>query len=73
MFRKELRNIPGVIDVQIRNMQSNSALMFVTFDGNANALAKALMLKTFTQFGIKIHDVSDNYLKVGLIPENPLN
>ena len=73
MFRKELRNVPGIIDVQIRKMQSDNALMFITFDGNANTLAKALMLKTFTRFGIKIYDVSDNYLKIGLIPERPLN
>ena len=71
MFRKELRNIPGITDVQIRNMQSNNAMMFVTFDGNANTLADALMLKTFTQFGIKIYNVSDNYLKIGLIPGKP--
>ena len=69
MFRRELRNVTGTEDVQIRKMQSDNASLFVKFNGDAKTLAEALILKTFAKFGIKISDISNNYLKVRLIPE----
>lgn len=70
MFRRQLRNVPGANNIQILKIRSDSASILVKFDGDAKALGEALMLKTFANFGIKIYDISDNYLKIGLIPEN---
>ena len=68
MFRKTLKTISGVTDVQTKLMKPDETTIMVLFQGNARELADALMLKTFVMFGISINKVSENYLKIELIP-----
>lgn len=68
MFRRMLSNIPGVEFVQVKELKSDKARISVDFHGKARELADALMLKAFESFGINIYDVSDNQLKIELIP-----
>jgi len=68
MFRRTLNEMPGIEDVQIREMKSDEATIVVDFKGNSKELADALMVKTFDSFGINIYEVSPTSLKIDLIP-----
>jgi hypothetical protein len=68
MFRKTLETIPGVKNVQIKLIRPDETTIMVLFQGSSRELADALMLKTFVMFGISIDKVSENYLKLELIP-----
>lgn len=68
MFRRTLNEMPGIEDVQIREMKSDEAMIVVDFKGNSKELADALMVKTFDSFGINIFEVSPTSLKIELIP-----
>ena len=67
-FRRIVRNIPGVKDLQMKEMTSNEATMIVVFQGSAKELANALLLETFESIGINIYEVSQNHLRIALIP-----
>jgi hypothetical protein len=68
MFRKTLETIPGVKNVQTKLIRPGETTIMVLFQGSPRELADALMLKTFVMFGISIDKVSENYLKLELIP-----
>jgi len=67
-FRSALSDMPGVNEIQIREMRSNEAIITVDFQGDAKVLAEALLLKAFDTFGINISEVSPERLKIELIP-----
>ncbi|MFC1825903.1 hypothetical protein ACFLYZ_00740 [Thermodesulfobacteriota bacterium] len=67
-FRNMLQDMPRVKDVQIMEMKSDQATIMVSFQGTAKELADALILKTFESIGINIYEVSENHLRVELIP-----
>ena len=67
-FRKTLNDIPGVNRVQLKEMRLDESVISVDFQGNAKELADALMLKAFDSFGINIYEVSQNSLRIELIP-----
>ncbi|MBC8199450.1 MAG: hypothetical protein ISS67_01020 [Desulfobacterales bacterium] len=67
-FRKILNDISGVNRVQLKEMRLDEAVLSVDFQGNAKELADALMLKAFDSFGINIYEVSQNRLRIELIP-----
>ncbi len=69
-FRTILKELSGVNDIQLRELLPDKATIDVDFQGDARALANALMLKTFKTFGINIYEISRNNLKIRLIP-NP--
>jgi hypothetical protein len=68
-FRQRLSNIAGVAKIGIRQMAANDALLTVQYTGSSRALAEALMLRTFQTFGINIYDITDQALKVELVPQ----
>ena len=68
MFRRTLYEMPGIEDVQIREMKSDEATIVVDFKGNSKEFADAIMVKTFDEFGINIYEVSPTSLKIELIP-----
>ena len=49
-------------------MVSDEATIIVHFEGDAEMLAEALMLQSFDSFGINISDISQNRLRIELIP-----
>ena len=67
-FRNNLSNMTGVNGIQIKEMKFDESAIIVNFQGNAEELANVLMLKTFDSFGINIYEVSQNRLKIKLIP-----
>ncbi|MBU4345474.1 MAG: hypothetical protein L6247_03400 [Desulfobacteraceae bacterium] len=67
-FRKALNDISGINRVQLKEMRIDESVIFVDFQGNAKELADALMLKAFDSFGINIYEVSQNSLRIELIP-----
>lgn len=67
-FRRKINGITGVIGVQTKEMKFDEAILAVDFQGNAKGLADALMLKTYDTFGINIYEVSQNRLRIELIP-----
>jgi len=67
MFRKILKEMPNVKDIQIAEMKANEAVIKVEADTDAKKLAEALMLKTFETFSINISEITDNRLKIELV------
>jgi len=67
-FRKTLNDISGVNRVQLKEMRLDESVISVDFQGNAKELADALMLEAFDSFGINIYEVSQNRLRIELIP-----
>ncbi len=67
-FRKTLEELPGVNEIQIQEMKPNETLMIVDYQHNARALATALMVKTFDDFGLNIFEILDDQLKLELVP-----
>ena len=68
-FRQRLSNITGVAKIGIREMAANNARLTVQYTGSPRALAEALMLRTFQDFGINIYDITDETLNVELVPQ----
>jgi len=66
-FRTMLNNMPGVQEMQIKEMKSDQAIIMVSFQGSAKELAEALILKTFETIGINIYEVSENHLRIELV------
>jgi hypothetical protein len=67
-FRTMLSHMTGVSEMQIKEMKSDQAIIVVFFQGSAKELADALILKTFETIGINIYEVSENHLKIELVP-----
>ena len=65
-FRRALKDIPDVKSIQLKEMQSDEAVIVVNYLGDAKKLAEALMLKTFESFGISITEVLERRLSVEL-------
>jgi len=68
LFRRTLSQIPGVNELQTREMKADEASLVVDFDGSEKDLADALLLKTFDAFGINISEVASGFLRIVLIP-----
>jgi hypothetical protein len=67
-FRRIINNMPGVEGVQIKEMKSDQATIIVDYQGSAKEFADDLMLKTIESIGINIYEVSQNRLRIELIP-----
>ncbi len=67
-FRKVISKLSGVKAIQNKGMKPTEAVILVDFEGDANELAQALMLKTFDSFGVKISDLSQDRFKVLFVP-----
>ncbi|NVM20849.1 MAG: flagellar assembly protein T N-terminal domain-containing protein [Desulfobacterales bacterium] len=69
-FRTILRNdIPGVNNVYLRTIKSGEAKMDVDIKGHVQTLADQLMLKNFEGFGVNVFEISQNGIKLELIPK----
>ncbi len=68
MFRRVLSELPGVNDIQIKEMKADEARISVRFQGDGKQLADSLMMKSYETFGIDIFEVGPEIIKVELIP-----
>ena len=62
-----IKNMPGVEDIQIKEILPTQAIMMVDYQGTARSLADALILNPYDAFGINIYDVSEKTIKLELI------
>ena len=67
-FRNMLKNMPGVKEMQIKEMKPDEAIIMVSFQGTAKELADALILRPFEAIGINIYEVSEDHLRIQLVP-----
>lgn len=68
-FRRILRGLPGVTQIQISDLAADTATLDVTYIADAHQLANALMHQTFGHFGVRINNVSTEVIDIGLQPE----
>ncbi len=67
-FRKALNTISGVEGIRVKEIKPNEAILLVEYKGKTKDLAAALMLQNFKSFGIHISEVTDNLLRIELVP-----
>ena len=67
-FRKMMRNMPGVEGIQIMEILPARATIMVDYQGEARALADALILNPYDNFGINIYEVMEKSIKLELVP-----
>lgn len=66
-LRKALNAMPGIRNVQTKELGAGQALVSIRFKGSAEQLAQALLLKTFDSFGIEIYDVKDKSFTIKFV------
>jgi len=67
-FRRELQeNTQGVSQVSQRSMDGTQAVMEIEYQGAAQDLAQALLLKTYDGFGVSIGEVAEARMDLELV------
>lgn len=66
-FRGALSSMSGVDSVQRKEMQSDTAVLLVDYQGNVRALAEALMRQSFDTFSLNIAEPEANTLRLQLV------
>jgi hypothetical protein len=66
-FRRAVKEIDGVKSIQLTEIKADEAALKVYFEGPSKALAKAMMLKPFENFGIHISEVTQDQIKVKIV------
>ena len=67
-LRRLIKNTSGVKNLQIKELKPDEATIMVDFQGTAKELADALMLNTSGSININIYEVSQDRLKIELMP-----
>jgi len=67
-FRSALSKVSGVKNVQIKEMKADKSTLAVEYPNGARQLADALILKPYEGFSITIPEVTQNQMKVILVP-----
>lgn len=67
-LRGALGNMSGVDSLQLEEMMSDTAALAVRYQGNASALADAVLLLSFDTFGIDIEQVGADEIRLRLVP-----
>ncbi len=67
-LRRLINNISGVKNLQIKELKPDEATIMVDFQGIAKELADALMLNTSGSIDINIYEVSQDRLRIELMP-----
>lgn len=63
-LRRMLNGIPETKAIQTREIQSTAAFIMIDFNGDAHALAKALMNQPNNRFSVNIENIDDRHLKI---------
>ena len=67
-LRRLINTVPGVKNLQIKELKPDEATLLVNFKGIAKELADDLIRNTFEPMSINIHEVSEDRLKIELTP-----
>jgi hypothetical protein len=68
-LRTAISSLSGVNDLKMNAMSADRAEMAVNYQGNARSLADALLLKTFSGFGIDIFEVTAEAIRIRLVDQ----
>jgi hypothetical protein len=68
-LRTALTSLSGVKEVKMKEMSSDRSTLAVNYEGTARSLADALLLKTFSGFGIDIFDVTPEVIRIRLVQQ----
>jgi len=68
-FRRGIKQIKGVQELLTKEITPNESTLIVDFKGRSNKLADFIMLNMFETFSINIYEISENQLKIELVPE----
>ncbi len=63
-LRTAMAAITGVKRILPRTMNPDEAVVVVDFEGNEQELADALIINTFSSFGIHIYDLTENHMSI---------
>ena len=66
-LRTAITSLSGVKELKMKEMAVDHALIAVSYQGTARSMADALLLKTFSGFGIDIYDVTPQSIHIRLI------
>jgi hypothetical protein len=66
-LKQKLKQIPGIENMQPREMGSDYAVMQIFYKGRTSQFADIVMLKTFDSFGLEISDVRDDFINIKFI------
>ncbi len=66
-LRTAIATLSGVKDLKMQEMTADRANMAVSYQGSTRSLADALLLKTFSGFGIDIYDVTPESVHIRLV------
>ncbi len=67
-FRRALTSISGVGGIRVKEIKPNETTLIIDYKGKAEELAAALMRQNFENFGINIYEITENNLKITLVP-----
>lgn len=68
-LRTAISSMSGVNDLKMKSMSADRADMAVNYQGSARSLADALLLKTFSGFGIDIFEVTPEAIRIRLVQQ----
>lgn len=66
-LRTAINSLSGVKELKMKEMATDHALIVVNYRGSARSMADALLLRTFSGFGIDIYDVNPEAIHIRLI------
>lgn len=66
-LRTAITTLSGVKELKMKEMATDHALIGVNYQGTARSMADALLLKTFSGFGIDIYEVTPQAIRIRLI------
>ena len=66
-LRTAINSLSGVKDLKMKEMATDHALIVVNYRGSSRSMADALLLRTFSGFGIDIYNVSPEAIHIRLI------
>lgn len=68
-FRRKLSSLSSVSGIEIRELRADEADLLIDYQGSAGALADTLMITPFDYFGLRISELTENHLRVELVPK----
>jgi hypothetical protein len=67
-FRGAMGGLSGVDDIQRKEMQSDTAVLLVDYQGNARGLVDALKRQRFETFDLNISEPEGNLIRLQIVP-----
>ena len=67
-FRGAMGALSGVDDIQRKEMQSDTAVLVVDYEGSARGLADTLRQQSFDTFALNIAEPEGNLIRLQIVP-----